>query len=184
MGEPKQLLRLENRTLLRRAVDEALAVKVWPVVVVLGSHASQLRAELAPLPVQVAENPNWAEGMASSIQMGLKTLERFSTTLDGTIIGLCDQPYLSARHLNALLDAQRLTGKPLAACRYAEKLGPPALFSRRFFPELFALSDAEGARAVLARHAELVAPIDAPELVIDLDTPADYRDFLSRNRPT
>src|SRR5829696_3582015 len=67
MGTPKQLLELEGKQLLVRAVEAALSSPAWPVVVVLGAHAELIRPAIARLPVLVTENPAWAEGMASSI---------------------------------------------------------------------------------------------------------------------
>ena len=74
MGVPKQLLDVEGRPLLLRAVDAALASPVWPVVVVLGANAEKIRPILARLPVLVTENAAWAEGMAASIRAGVTTL--------------------------------------------------------------------------------------------------------------
>ena len=68
MGSPKQLLPLNGRPLLTGVVEAALAAKVWPVVVVLGAHAEKIRPLLARHPVLIAENPAWAEGMASSLR--------------------------------------------------------------------------------------------------------------------
>ena len=70
MGSPKQLLALDGKPLLVRAVEAALASSAWPVVVVLGAQAEKIRPILARLPVLVAENPAWAEGMAASIRTG------------------------------------------------------------------------------------------------------------------
>jgi CTP:molybdopterin cytidylyltransferase MocA len=46
------------------------------------------------------------------------------------------------------------------------------------------LRGAGGARPLLARHADLLATVDLPELAADLDTPADYRTFLASQPST
>ena len=81
MGTPKQLLALDGQPLLVRAIEAALASAAWPVVVVLGAHEEKIRPVLARLPVLVADNPAWSEGMASSIRVGVTTLQQFSRAL-------------------------------------------------------------------------------------------------------
>jgi molybdenum cofactor cytidylyltransferase len=174
MGTPKQLLAVDGLPLLTRTVEVLLASPVWPVVVVLGANADALRPLLARYPVLVAENAAWPEGMASSIRAGVTLLRQFSRELEGTVITVCDQPALAARHLTALLDAPRPSGRQMAAARYRDRLGVPAYFGRDHFAALQALTGEEGARTLLNRDPAQVAAVDLPELALDLDTPADY----------
>jgi CTP:molybdopterin cytidylyltransferase MocA len=174
MGSPKQLLPLKGQSLLTGVVEAALAAKVWPVVVVLGAHAEKIRPLLARHPVLVAENPAWAEGMASSLRAGIATLQQFSRAIDGAVVALCDQPGFSAAVVGQLIAAQRATGRSIAAARYDGRHGAPALFLRAHFPALASLTGEEGARTLLNRSADDVAAVDLPALAVDLDTPADY----------
>lgn len=174
MGTLKQLLELEGKPLLVRAVEAALASPAWPVVVVLGAQGEKIRPVLARLPVLVTENPAWAEGMAASIRAGVTTLQQFSRRLDAALIALCDQPGFSAEVINQLVDAQRATGRGIVAARYAGRHGAPALFLREHFPTLTHLTGEEGARALLNDQPDRVASVDLPELAQDLDTPQDF----------
>src|SRR5438105_14211248 len=115
MGTPKQLLELEGKTLLARATEAALASRAWPVVVVWGANAEKMRRPLARLPVLIAENPAWAEGMAASIRVGVATLQQFSRRLDAALIALCDQPAFSSETIQQLVTLQRTTGRSIAA---------------------------------------------------------------------
>jgi len=72
LGRPKQLVRLGGESLLRRTVRAALACD--PVLVVLGSQAEAMAADLAGLPVIQVLNRDWEEGMASSIRAGIRAL--------------------------------------------------------------------------------------------------------------
>jgi CTP:molybdopterin cytidylyltransferase MocA len=174
MGEPKQLLPFSGRPLLVRAVEAALASSAWPVVVVLGAHAQQIRPLLARFPVLVAENPAWAEGMASSLRTGIATLPQFSRSLHGALVALCDQPAFSAGVVDQLVARQRATGRSIVATRYHGRNGAPALFLRGHFPTLTTLTGEEGARALLNAASDEIASVDLPALATDLDTPADY----------
>lgn len=174
MGTPKQLLPVDGQALLLRAVDAALASAAWPVVVVLGANAEKIRPRLARHPVLIADNPAWTEGMAASIRVGVSTLQQFSRALDGALVALCDQPAFSAETIARLAAAQRETGLAMAAARYRGRNGAPALFRREYFALLTAMTGEEGARTLLNGDPSLVAPVDLPELALDLDTPADY----------
>lgn len=174
MGEPKQLLPWQGRPLVLRAVDAALEADTWPVVVVVGAHADRVRPVLARLPVLIAENPAWAEGMASSLRAGVSVLQQFSRALDGAVVALCDQPEFTAEVISRLVAAQRTTKRSIVASRYSGRNGAPALFLREHFPALAALTGEEGARVLLNRAPDAVATVDLPEMAVDLDTPADY----------
>ena len=183
MGRPKALLELGGRPLVVRAAEAALAAPVWPVVVVLGAGAEKIRPALARLPVLAIENPAWAEGMASSLRTGLATLRQFSRHLDGAVVALCDQPAFSAETIVRLIEAQKATGRTIAAARYGGRCGAPALFGREHFAALAALTGEEGARLLLNGDPAGVAAVDLPELAADLDTPEDYERFLKAAAP-
>ena len=177
MGRPKQLLPVAGQPLIVHATAAALASPAWPVVVVLGAQADKIRPALARLPVLIVENPTWAEGLGSSIRTGLAALEKFSRSLDAALIALADQPAFSTVVIARLAAAHRHNDSGLTAARYAERLGAPALFARKYFPLLHALQGDEGARAILAAHSRDVTAVDLPELALYLDTPADYEKF-------
>ena len=173
MGTPKQLLELDGRPLVVRAVAAALASPAWPVVVVLGAHAEKIRPVLARLPVLIADSPAWAEGMAASIRAGVTTLRQFSRALDGALIALCDQPAFSPEVIAHLVAAQRTSGRSIAAAHYHGRNGAPALFLREHFETLTHLTGEEGARTLLNGDPARVASVALPELAVDLDTPED-----------
>jgi len=182
MGTPKQLLPVEGRPLIVRAVEAALASPAWPVIVVLGAHAEKIRPVLARLPVLIAENAAWAEGMAASIRAGMTTLQQFSRSFDGVLIALCDQPEFSAGIIAQLLAAQQNSGRGIVASHYHGRNGAPALFLREHFAPLAALTGEEGARALLNGTPEQVATVDLPELAFDLDTLSDYERWQREGR--
>ena len=182
MGRPKQLLEIDGKPLLVRAVEAALGSAAWPVVVVLGANAEQIRPILARLPVLVTENPAWSEGMAASIRAGVATLQQFSRLLDAALIALCDQPAFSPETIAELLAAQRRSGASIVAAHYAGRNGAPALFLREHFSTLTALTGEEGARSLLNDHPARVTSVELPSLALDLDSPADlaaYRNVSS-----
>jgi len=174
MGRPKQLLPLDGEPMLLRAVEAALKSAAWPIVVVLGANAEQIRPILSRHPVLIAENPAWIEGMASSLRTGISTLRQFSRSLDAAVVALCDQPKFTSEVIRRLVQTHQATQRSVVASRYNGRNGAPALFLREHFSKLINLTGEEGARALLNSSGDHVATIDLPELAADLDTPADY----------
>ena len=169
LGQPKQLLPFRGRSLLRHAAETALASVCRPMVVVLGAGAEQLRSELSGLLVTVTLNPAWAEGMASSIRAGLGTVTSEANEPDSVVIMLCDQPLITAATLDQLVKVHRTENRGIVACEYEDTLGVPALFSRKYFPELAGLAGDQGARKIIVKHNNNLSRIPAPEAAFDVD---------------
>ncbi len=178
MGQPKQLLPVEGQPLLVRAAEAALESAAWPVIVVVGANHELIRPVLARLPVLIAHNPDWSEGMASSIRRGVETLRQFSRATDALVVALCDQPAFSAATIRQLCERQQHTRAAIVAAQYSGRRGAPALFLRSQFSALAALHGENGARPLLAGPE--VATVDLPELAQDLDTPEEYAAFTQR----
>lgn len=186
MGEPKQLLRFEGETLLRRAANAALETKCHPVIIVLGAGAEELREELSELEAQVVVNQSWKEGMSSSIRCGIAALEAATSgEAQAAILMLCDQPFVTSNVINRLIDRYHATNAVIVASEYGtgddKTRGVPALFRRLFFSDLMQLRGKEGAKRVLMRHALQVSAIIVPEATLDIDSPYDYRKLLGRS---
>lgn len=172
MGEPKQLVELEGRTLLRRAVATACSSSCRPVIVVLGARADLMQRELSGFDARVVENPDWIDGIGSSVRCGIDAVRR-ERTVDSAVLMLCDQPLVTSQLIDQLVTAHRDRGARIVACEYAGTVGVPALFSRELFDELLALRPDAGAKQVIARHDADVVRVPFPAAALDLDTPDD-----------
>jgi len=144
-------------------------------VVVIGNHAQQVRHEIDDLPVSVVENENWQSGMSTSIRAGLEQ----TSSQDGVVITLCDQPLMTAAILNELISTHRKTRRAIVASTYGTTRGVPAFFAPELFNELASLTKDEGARRIIASHPEKVATVEFPEGFIDIDTPQDYEHLVN-----
>ena len=168
LGRPKQLVRWRGETLVRRATRAACESSCRRAIVVVGAAEDEVRDAVAGLDAEVVRNTGWAEGIASSVRAGV---EAAAAGHDAAVILLvCDQPMLTAAHLDRLVAAWR-SGATTVASRYAETLGVPALFDRSGFPSLLALRGDTGAKKVL--QAEGCAGVDWADGALDVDTPAD-----------
>ncbi len=175
MGEPKQLLRIGAQSLVRRIVEEAVASHVSKTIVVIGSEAGAVRAELSALPISLIENPRWSEGIGTSIAAGVEA----ANGCDAVVILACDQPDVSAATINSLVAEHHRTQKPIIASAYSDTLGIPALFAREYFAALRELPPEEGAKRVILAHPASVAAVAFAAGAVDLDTRADYARFLT-----
>lgn len=172
-GQPKQLLRQHGTTLVRQMAGLALSLDSGPVVVVLGANHEQISQELAGLPVLTPINTDWAEGLASSLRVGLHTLA--DESIDAFLILLTDQPHVTADLLRQLIHTREKSGRGIVASRYAEPahLGVPALFDRRYIPDFLAFTGDVGARKLIRQYPDDCAEVPFPLGVVDLDTPQD-----------
>ncbi|HBB35242.1 MAG TPA: 4-diphosphocytidyl-2C-methyl-D-erythritol synthase [Cyanobacteria bacterium UBA8803] len=177
MGTPKQLLPYRDSTLIRHMAEAAIASVCQPIVIVLGANSEQIKPEISQLALQIVDNQQWAEGMSSSIRVGLATLNAINQNLEAVAIALCDQPFVSSQTLDRLVEAYRFTRKPIIASEYAGTLGVPVLFSRLLWPELVALKSTEGAKQLIQKYSHEVFKVPFPEGAIDIDTPKDYEEF-------
>lgn len=178
LGRPKQSLMRAGETLLHRAARLALATAPRRCLIALGAEAAALCPLLADLPVEIVEVDGWRAGLGASLA-SLRAALGEAAVSRVLILG-CDQPALELAHLQALLDAAA-PGRP-AFSGYAGVRGLPAVVP---LPQWRAatLSGDVGLRA-LARAADgaadAIAVIDAPDLALDIDTPADLEDAISR----
>jgi len=181
LGRPKQLLQFRGRSLLRRAAETALDSGASAVVVVLGAQAERLQEELTGLPVTIAINPEWEEGMASSLRAGIGALT--TSAAEAAVVMLCDQPLVTAETLRGLFTAQATGGQRAVVSVYADGApGPPCLFVRALFPELLALRGALGAKQLIARLPEAaVARTPFVGGSCDIDTEADWEQFMAND---
>jgi molybdenum cofactor cytidylyltransferase len=76
--------------------------------------------ELKTLPVLMVENPEWQKGMSSSIRIGVETLLTTGVELDGAVIVLCDQPFVTAGVVNELVETHCKTEKKIVASAYGQ----------------------------------------------------------------
>jgi molybdenum cofactor cytidylyltransferase len=172
MGGPNKLLaEIGGRPLVRIAVEQALASRARPVVVVTGHQRDRVEAALAGLPVEFVHNPRFADGLGTSLRAGIAALP---ARVDGVIVCLGDMPQVDAALIDRLtgaLDPDK--GALIAVPTIDGKRGNPVVWSRRFFNELMAVEGDIGARHLIVRYSEAVAevPLTGTAALTDVDTP-------------
>jgi len=189
-GRHKLLLPLAGRPVLAHVIEAVLASEARPIVLVLGHQANEVRTQLAAWladpAITVVENPDYLQGMSTSMRVGIQTLifydyRKSDTRADSALIILGDQPLITPRMINALILAHKTGSKGIVAPFYDGQRGSPVLFRAAFFPELLEVSGDEGGRAVLQRHRAELMTIDFGSAAhqYDVDTWEAYQEVIA-----
>ena len=187
MGRPKQLLGVGGRPLLEVIVAHACASRLDVVLVVLGAEADQIRELVDVGRARVIVNPDHASGMASSLLAGIAALTDEIDKVDRAVVILGDQPDISSKLLDALLDLQERSALPAAALSFDGLLHPPVVLASELWPGLKTLEGDVGCRALIRERPELVATLPVREghkHPADIDTPEDYDRLVKQHAGT
>jgi molybdenum cofactor cytidylyltransferase len=172
MGGPNKLLEeIAGRPLVRIVVDQALASRARPVIVVTGHQRERVEAALAGLAVKFVHNPQFADGLGTSLRAGIAALPQEA---DGVIVCLGDMPQVDAALIDRLIGAfEPDKGALVVVPTIDGKRGNPVVWSRRFLPDLMAVEGDVGARHLIGRYTEAVVevPLTGTAALTDVDTP-------------
>ncbi|WP_336209098.1 nucleotidyltransferase family protein [Nonomuraea sp. LPB2021202275-12-8] len=163
LGRPKALLEHQGERLVDRGVRLLEEGGCHPVVVVLGAATVQVRRAVT------VRNPDWPDGMGSSLRIGLAALP---AEAEAVVVALVDQPFVRPEAVRALI----ASGAEVAVATYGGRRRNPVLIGRRHFAEVAAMARGDvGARPFLAAHPELVTDVPCPGDPADIDTPEDLK---------
>jgi nicotine blue oxidoreductase len=167
-GMPKALVAYRGRLLVERAAQTLAEAGCARTVVVVGAGSDRVRAAAPGL--ELAENPQWASGMASSLLVGLAALR--DGKAGAAVVLLVDMPGVSPDAVRRISTAS--TPATLAMGGYGDRRGHPVLLGRDHWAGVAASATGDrGARDYLRAHAEVlrVVPVDDVADDFDLDTP-------------
>ncbi len=170
-SENKLLAGVGSKPMVRHVVENVQASKVGEVIVVLGHEADDVRAALVDLDVRFVENPDFAEGLSTSLNAGISAL---AGDVDGVIVCLGDMPLVGPDHINRLISAfDPEEGRGICVPVLDGKRGNPVLWSARYFPEFTAVRGDVGARHLLGQFSEDVCEVELGDraIMMDVDTP-------------
>jgi molybdenum cofactor cytidylyltransferase len=172
MGAANKLVAdVGGRPMVRHAVEAALASHARAVLVVTGHQADDVRAALAGLDVTFVTNPDFAEGLSTSLKAGVRAVPADAT---GAVVLLGDMPRINAAHLDTLIAAcASPAGAAIVVPVHEGQRGNPVLWPAELFGEMLALEGDAGARSLLAKHPDRVREIDlaTDAVLMDVDTP-------------
>jgi molybdenum cofactor cytidylyltransferase len=173
MGESKQLLRLGGRTVLQQTLENLRGARVDEIILVLGFAAETIAANTAVEGVKVVINPQFADGMGSSLRTGLAALD---PVINAALVVLADQPFIRPVTLDQLIDGYLQSGAQIAIPTYRGFRGNPVLLDRSVFAEVMALTGDVACRAIFGSHTDGIVkvPVDDLGVLLDIDNRDDF----------
>ena len=169
-GSDKRRAQLaDGNSLLRATVLRAQEAFSDVRVVITAEDDAQALA--IPSGVQLVRAAHAKQGMGSSLAAGIQSLVNTQATAVAVLLG--DMPWISVatlQQLRAQADAEHII---VAYCE--GQRGHPVLFGRRFWPQLMQLQGENGAKGLIASHAQQVIAVTLTDsgILRDVDTPAD-----------
>jgi molybdenum cofactor cytidylyltransferase len=160
----KLLTDFRGRPLAAWAVEHALEAGLEETIVVVGSVDL---SGILPDGVVVVENPDWADGQASSLAVGVDRAARGGHL--AAVIGLGDQPLVPASAWSAVAARD----SPVAVASFGGRRRPPVRLARSVWPLLPSAGD-EGARALMRERPDLVSEVPCEGEPFDIDTVEDF----------
>jgi molybdenum cofactor cytidylyltransferase len=180
LGRPKQLEPWGGTTLLGHVLDQIRRLPFDQIYVVVGSAAEDVLDQVDLEGTTVVENPEWEEGMASSLRVGLDAVNRLSRA-EAVAIFLGDQPEIDPDVVQALIKARKGSKRQAIVPKYRYTWGNPVVIERPLWPRLMSLEGDEGAKRLLQAHPDWVEEVwfeQRPPR--DVDTAADIQDLRPR----
>lgn len=173
----KLLAPFRGKPVIAWSLDAATRAGFERLIVVAGAvTADQLQplvesataGWLDPPQIHLVDNPRWAEGQASSVQLAVSIAQ--GEELDAIVVGLADQPLITAATWAEVAGVE----SPIGATSYGAALGPPVRLHRQVWPLLPTDGDF-GARHLIREHPGLVSTITCSDNPVDIDTAEELR---------
>ncbi len=179
-GGGKLLAPLDGRPILQHVVDGLAAAGLTEVVVVTGSSGAEVDAAIAWRGERRMANPRPADGLSSSLRIGLAALP---ADAEAALVALGDQPRLPSRVIAQLVAAGVTAERPFAVPRYAGGANPnPVLVHRSAWPLADGIHGDRGFGPLLAARPELVTEVPMAGQNPDVDTRADLLELAWADR--
>jgi molybdenum cofactor cytidylyltransferase len=179
MGQPKQLLPFRGSTILGQIMENLLPSQAAEIIVVLGSQAEKMIPQISREPVKIVVNPDFEQGMSSSIKCGLS---RISAAADGVMIVLGDQPLIEKETIDLLIEKHRQSERGITLPVYKGLRGHPVIFTMKYKDELMRLTGDIGGKQIVERHPSdvLEVEVDCESVVISIDAESDYQSLVGK----
>ena len=177
MGRLKPGLPLGNSTILEQSVYNLVHSRIDELIVVLGYRAQELMEKVAGRPVKTVINPDYEQGMSTSIIAGLHLVD---DKAQAVVFALADQPFIDSKIIDRLIDAFSHTSKGIVVPTYRGRRGHPVIFAVRYREELLRLRGDVGGKQIIKENADdvLEIPVDSESINVDIDTMSDYCAYL------
>lgn len=179
IGRAKQLLSWEGKPLVRHVALTALSAGFSKLVIVVGSFGEDVQKAVDDLPLEIVPNTEWKSGQSTSVQAGLRALP---VEMGAAVFLLADQPRVSTRLIQTLIEEHSKTLAPVIAPIADGQRGNPVLFDKSTFSDLLSLKGDVGGRVLFSRYPVTWIEWHDPAILQDIDTENDYRRLVNQDK--
>jgi molybdenum cofactor cytidylyltransferase len=176
MGRMKHLLPIGDRSVIRHCLERIVSAGINDIVVVLGLNGRDIANDVLGFGVKIVINPDPESEMAGSVRCGLRLVDASST---GVLVCLSDHPLVSQETFGTLLRHHYENPDRIIVPFHHGRRGHPTLFPARVIEEIFS-----GIRLneIVNRSPERLIRADVIDegVLLDMDTPEDYRKVLQK----
>ena len=177
MGETKQLLNWQGKTLLEVAILKALNTQALTTSVVLGANKDVIIPKIHSYPIEIVYNENWKSGLLGSIQEATRVYKEF----DSLLFILPDQPAVTIEYLKNMINTANENEQSIIATKYQSSLGVPAIFKQIHFEDLLNLDrKSGGAQNYIQQNRSKTLAIEPDFPLYDIDTQEEYERYYKQ----
>ena len=151
LGQPKQLILFKNELLINYIIDQIERGGISDIRIILGNRFSEIKENIKEKRFEIIQNPNWEEGISSSIKCGLGNLK---PDTEAVIIFIIDQPFLKPDLISEILQKFNTSKANIIAACVSGQIVHPVLYRKEMFAKLLELKGDVGGKAIFG--SELV----------------------------
>ncbi len=174
----KQLEKINDKTLLEITLEKAKLLELKDIFCVLGANAIKIKTETKVEDIHYITNKNFEKGLSSSIVAGMQHFKKNQFNFDGVLILLADQPAIEIDYLQSMILLFHDNQEKIIASNYANKIGVPAIFSKKYFKDLLCIQGDKGAKEFInQKKTNVICPQISANLT-DIDTKEELSNFI------
>lgn len=179
MGCFKPLLPLGDRRMIERVIALFRDAGIDEILVVIGHRGAEIMRVADPLNVVCVKNPDYAEGMFTSVLAGVRALSENSQAF---FIHPVDIPLVRWQTVCQLAEASKDSSAAVVYPTFNGQRGHPTLIRSHLREQILEWPGTGGLRKFLQSYDDesLELPVADEAVLLDLDTPNDYYRMLTR----
>ncbi len=185
MGSFKPLLELGGEPAIAR-VCRSFSQLGLPLCVVTGHNATRLRPIIEKIGAAEAYNPDFADGMFTSIREGVR--HAFEQGADGVLLSPVDCSLVTPAAIKRVLDTAEANPDRFSVAVFGGKKGHPLYIPKKVFEEILAHDGTNGLKGVTRRYDHELIRVETLDegVLLDMDTPEGYehmKNYLAGSVP-
>jgi molybdenum cofactor cytidylyltransferase len=177
MNSIKQLEKINNKTLLNITLEKVKNIFSENIFCVLGANYDIIIKESITENIEFIDNPNFEDGLSSSIIAGINYFKKKKLNFDGIFILLADQPGIEVTYLDKMINLFKENNGTIIASNYGKKIGVPVIFPKKYFTDLLLIKGDKGAKDFINDKRNKIICPKIKTNFFDIDTKEDLLRF-------